>query len=304
MVFSLTIVSLNVKGLADPDRCRWFFYMLHMLSAQVICLQEVHADPAQASFWTQEWGGAAFWTQHMAILLSPTLGSATFVDHSSGRVLSSTFCCQGRPFTLTNIYAPADRTSRLHFFDSLSNDAHLFSSHDFLVGDWNAYPDPIQDRSSPFPSSPNHTWPHLLPFIQPFFDAALQGASEPYFTFHHALFPSHSRIDHVYANCHHSDLSVDTRLVPCTRSDHDVLVVTFSLPSSFRTPFFWCYNTSLLTLSELQDSTVSSLLPFRTASSWDATKIITTSLARDFAASAACRHHSQVSSLERRLAKA
>ena len=75
MVFSLSIVTLNVKGLANPDHCRWFFYMLRTLSAQVICLQEVHADPDLSSFWTQEWGGAASWNYHTAILLSPALGS-------------------------------------------------------------------------------------------------------------------------------------------------------------------------------------------------------------------------------------
>ena len=72
----------------------------------MICLQEVHATPDLASFWTQEWGGAASWNYHTAILLSPSLGNATFADHHDGHVLASTFRYQGRSFSITNIYAP------------------------------------------------------------------------------------------------------------------------------------------------------------------------------------------------------
>jgi len=164
-------VTLNVKGLADPERRRWFFYMLRTLSAHVICLQEVHADPAQASFWTQEWGGAASWNQHTAILLSPSLGSATFDDRLDGRVLSSTFRYQGRTFSLTNLYAPASRTARSQFFDLLSEQSLYYSSFDFLVGDWNTYPDPTQDRSSTSPLiliTHGHIFDHVFyPFLMP-----------------------------------------------------------------------------------------------------------------------------------------
>ena len=281
MVFSLTIVTLNVRGLADPNQRRWFFYLLRTLSAHVICLQEVHATPDLASFWTQEWGGAASWNYHTAILLSPSLGSATFDDHHDGRVLSSTFRYQGRPFSITNIYAPAARSARYTFFDTLSSQSSHFSSFDFLVGDWNAYPDPILDRSSTSPPSTHRTWPHLQPCLSSFFDAALSGASERFFTFHHASMNMHARLDHVFANCCHADFTMDTRIVPCTRSDHDALVVTFFRPSSFSTPFFQRFNTSLLSSPELQMSTVSSFSSFHINLSWDAIKVIITSLARD-----------------------
>jgi hypothetical protein len=97
---------------------------------------------------------------------------------------------------------------------------------------------------------------------------------------------------------------VDTSIVPCTKSDHDALVVTFSLPSTFSTPFFWRYNTSLLSSDDLIESTASSIAPFHTNLSWDATKVIAASLARDFAVVDARRRRSHASSLERRLAHA
>lgn len=192
MVFSLTIATLNVKGLATPERRCYFFYLLRTLSAQVICLQEVHADPDLGPQWTREWGGAASWNTHTAILLSPSLGNATFDDRYGGRVLSSTFRCQGRTFKIANIYAPAERSARLHFFDTLSQDSLHFSSYDFLAGDWNAYPDPTQDRSSSSPPSTTRSWPHLRPCLLSFFDAALQGATDCYFTFHHAAIAMHA----------------------------------------------------------------------------------------------------------------
>ena len=234
--FSLKIVTLNVKGMADPSRRRFYFYLLRTFSAQVICLQEVHANTALASQWTREWGGTASWTPHTAILLDPSLGDATFDDRFDGRVLSSTFRHRGQIFSLANIYAPADRAPRAQFFDTLAQDASYFSSLDFLAGDWNAYPDLTQDCSTSSTFLPPQTWPRLQPCLTSFYDAALLGSPHPYFTFHHAGIAMHARIDHVFANCRHVDFEVDTSVAPCTKSDHDALVVTFSLPSTFSTP--------------------------------------------------------------------
>jgi endonuclease/exonuclease/phosphatase family metal-dependent hydrolase len=86
----LKIVTLNVRGMANPERRAQVFRFLRTLQAHVICLQEVHA-PAVCDFWSTQWGGAASWNNFTAILFAPSLGSPTFDISHEGRVLASTF---------------------------------------------------------------------------------------------------------------------------------------------------------------------------------------------------------------------
>ena len=130
----LKILTLNVKGMATPSRRALIFRFLRNIQAHVICLQEVHA-PADCTFWSTQWGGAASWNNHTAILIHPSLGHATFSVSHRNRVLASTFCFQGQDYTIANIYAPPSETLRNRFFNDLSQDVSLFSTYDFLVGD-------------------------------------------------------------------------------------------------------------------------------------------------------------------------
>jgi len=226
----LTILTLNVRGMASADKRDSVFRFLRTHPAHVVCLQEVHAPP-DCDFWTVQWGSAASWNYFTAILLSPSLGSPTFDVSHGGRVLASTFRFQGQVFKIANIYAHAARPARVIFFDELSAKADTFSSFDFLAGDWNAYPDPIRDRRSTAPPPETLSWPNLLPVLAPFADAALAGASSPYHTFHRVPRDSpsvHTRIDHVFVNVRHTSFSPSTKLLTYSPSDHQGVQVTFS----------------------------------------------------------------------------
>src|SRR5262245_51675593 len=115
----LTVLTLNVQGLASPDKRALLFRFLRNHPAHVICLQKVHA-PNDNAFWSVHWGGPAFWNYHTAILFSPSLGRPSFDVSHEGRVLSSTFRYQEQIYKIVNIYAPADRSQRARFFDQLS----------------------------------------------------------------------------------------------------------------------------------------------------------------------------------------
>ena len=298
-------MTLNVQGIADPDKRALLFRFLRDHPAHVICLQEVHA-PDDTDFWSVHWGGPASWNYHTAILFSPSLGKPTFDVTHEGRVLSSTFRFQGQVYKIANIYAHADRSARGRLFDQLSASADLFSSYDFLVGDWNSYPDPIRDRVSTSPPHLYQTWPHLLPVLAPFTDAAFAGAASPYHTFHKINrngIAMHSRLDHVFMNVRHTSFVPSTVLHHFPRSDHDAVHVTLTSPS-FSRPLLWRYNTSLLSSPDLRASTITRLLPYRSPTLWDATKDITRSHAQDFAVVSARRRQSDRCRLERQLSSA
>src|SRR6185295_12914450 len=186
--FDLTVVTLNVRSLTDSVKRQNLFYLLRTWSADVICLQEVHATPALAAVWATEWGGASSWNHYTAILFKRRFGTPKFDVLERGRVLSSTFEYRGRQLKIANFYLPAVRAECTTFLDAICQTHSLhFSSFDFLVGDWNSYPDPLRDRTSTstasrlFPSVMG--WAHLTPLIVSFFDAAMTGASSPYFTY-------------------------------------------------------------------------------------------------------------------------
>ena len=301
----LTVLTLNVRGLASPDKRAELFRFLRTHPAHVVCLQEVHAPP-DASHWTIQWGSAASWNYHTAILLSPSLGSPTFDVSHEGRVLASTFRFQGQVFKLVNIYAHAKRKERAQFFDDLSSKADTFASFDLMVGDWNAFPDPVRDRRSTAPPSDAPTWPHLLPVLAPFADAALAGSPTPYHTWHRVPqdLPSvHTRIDHVFLNVRHTSFTPSTSLLHFPRSDHDGVQVTFST-QPYSPPLLWRYNTFLLSSPDLRTSTIARLRPYHSPAYWDASKIILRSHAQDFAVVSARQRQSLRGQLERRLASA
>ena len=160
------------------------------------------------------------------------------------------------------------------------------------------YPDIDRDRVSVHQSSRTTTWSHFSPVLASFFDAALQGSSDRYYTYQCRHSRMQSRIDHVFANLRYASYTMDTRLVPYTRSDHSALIVSFSDPS-YSPHTLHRLNTSHLFSPSLQASTTPLLLPFRTPSLWDSTKTIARSHAQDFAAAAARRRHSDLRSLER-----
>ena len=104
-------------------------------------------------------------------------------------------------------------------------------------------------------------------------------------------------------NVRHTSFTPSTTIHPFPASDHDAVMVTFSTPSYTR-PLLWRYNTSLLSSSDLQESTISRLSPYQSPSLWDASKVILLSHAQDYALVSARRRQSDRARIERQLSAA
>jgi exonuclease III len=248
----LRIISLNCRGIANPEYRQRFFYYLHTLDADIICLQETHTPPEDARFWTQSWGGPAIWSYHVGLLLAPRHKIRSFSFSHAQRVLCGDITVRGRSFSVANIYAPADRTVRARFFDSFDSTVFDPMQFAFLAGDWNCCPDPVQDRY-PISAHSDH-WPKLAPALSSFFDAALQGAQQHYFTFIHSSNNHSARLDHVFASSCISHYTFSTDIVDCPYSDHKAVCLSIT-PATFSRPLIWRLNTSLLTRNDLRDVT-------------------------------------------------
>src|SRR5499427_534161 len=295
----ITIVTLNCRGIVDPDKRRRFFHFIRNLQADIICLQETHTPSRDAAFWTQQWAAPAVWTKDVAILFDH---SHTFIGHNSfehGRMLLAEVSVRGRVFSVANFYAPADRPGRKSFFERLTVDH--FDPHKvaFIAGDWNCVPDPSRDRSMR-PELSDH-WHYLAPSLVNYFDAALQGAVQHYYTFTHSSLNLSARLDHVFVSSHLASCGFSTLVFSCPYSDHSAVHLTVT-PPIFTKPLIWRLNTSLLSRSDLWACTDRAIS--RASASWDVRKVLALSSARDVARVAANERNAQHRRLQRQLSQA
>src|SRR6185295_15442089 len=118
----LMIVTLNCKGLRDDVKRRKIFYFFHTLLADIICLQETGVKPAEAWHWTDLWTGPAVWTEHAGILLARSHSFQTHSSHHEDRIILAEVSVRGHTFQVLNMYAHADATQCLRFFEKLEDE--------------------------------------------------------------------------------------------------------------------------------------------------------------------------------------
>jgi endonuclease/exonuclease/phosphatase family metal-dependent hydrolase len=161
---------------------------------------------------------------------------------------------RGRVFSVANMYAPAHRKDRLPFFEDITLSTFDPLQCAFVVGDWNCCPDPSVDRTSQL-SKPDG-WLALAPCLSLYFDGALAGAAEHYFTFQHSSTrqPYEARLDHVFVSSQLASSSFATTILQTPNSDHKAVCLTVT-PPSFERPLLWHLNTFLLYRSDLRTST-------------------------------------------------
>jgi len=233
----LKMATLNVRGLGNLAQRRNLFRHLRSMNFDLICLQELQVSANNPNFdqWTREWNAPAPWTIHLGILLSPRLSFVDTSDDYEGRTLFATVRLASHDIRIANIYAPAKLHLRRPFFDNLTLDSLRFVSTDFLIGDWNAFPDPETDRISDKPHNPQKTsWNRLSPILTQHLDAAQLGSSATYYTFTSASHNTRTRIDHIFASCQYSEHSFNTSCHPYSHTDHTLLSLTISPPSYSR----------------------------------------------------------------------
>src|SRR5262245_20264441 len=180
---SFSIMTLNVRRIADLSCCHALFHFLRNFHFDVILLQETHTAAGDHSFWTSMWGGPACWTRHLGVLGGRRTDLISYQPSHDGRILEVTALVAGHPLTFINMYLPAERFERLDFLLNLGSIDS--SSIDFIAGDWNSFPCPAEDTTNPNYIRSDSTWHLLDSRISSFFDAAKEGAASPYFTFFH-----------------------------------------------------------------------------------------------------------------------
>ena len=124
----LKILSLNVRGIRNPNKRRAMFCYLKQQKATIFCLQETYSQPDDEKLWSAEWGGKILFyhrTAHskgVCILLNPN-SSINFdvvqSDHQ-GTILISKLKIFEETFFIVNIYALTDYREQNEFIKNLS----------------------------------------------------------------------------------------------------------------------------------------------------------------------------------------
>ena len=134
-------LTLNVRGIVSASKRRKIFLWLKNQKANIMFLQETHSTKSNEIQFKNSWYGKSWFgasdsphSKGVGILLSNT-SEIEFIsshDNNDGRSLLLNININGSPFTLVNVYAPNDISSRIKYFNNLlewiRNKAHYINN--------------------------------------------------------------------------------------------------------------------------------------------------------------------------------
>lgn len=184
---SLSIASLNVRGVRDITKRKALFLFFKRSDADFIFCQETHSTDLDEKFWKAQWGNSIYFSHGY----SHSAGVMVLMNRFKGDVLNSVTCENGRwviltvkldnsTFILCNIYGHNSRALNKSLFAKVSDTIQckydtFQASFVIFSGDFNECMDNLNDRYPPR-SSPSDVQSNLtslcanlsyLAFLQP-----------------------------------------------------------------------------------------------------------------------------------------
>ncbi len=123
----MNIVTINVRGLNNPQKRQTILQWLKFKQFDIICLQETFCTQETSKLLSAEWEGPSF---HSVSQSSHSKGVSILINDKFTHEIIDTHTCQdGRKilinlthntniYTIANIYAPTDIPQRIHFINS------------------------------------------------------------------------------------------------------------------------------------------------------------------------------------------
>ena len=153
------ILSLNVKGFGDKNKCISVLRWLKKRKHKIIFIQEAHCCKDVEKIWKREWEGNMIFSHGTTnsrgcmVLLSSYLDysiNSTKVD-SNGRFIIINVQINGRNYNLINVYLPNTETEQVKFFKDFSavlKKENIATDDNLIIGgDWNLVKDIVLDKS-------------------------------------------------------------------------------------------------------------------------------------------------------------
>ncbi len=234
---SLSIVSLNCRGLRNIVKRKAIFLYLKRFNTDFCFLQECHSDTQDVNFWRSQWG-LDLWLAHGT---THSAGVCILKNRFKGKILSSECDTSGHYILLAleifnstciviNVYGFNLQRENNAFFDRLGDRVTRMlaiypNSSLIFGGDFNVVLDNRLDRWPP--QAGNLSPDYVITFMEKFSLIDTWRKSHPTqqcFTWSNNSLSSQSRIDYWLTS---KDLdNIVTDIIPSPFSDHKAISVT------------------------------------------------------------------------------
>ena len=247
-------LTVNVNGLRDPLKRLTFGHWLSGLSADVVCLQELHCvSEDEVKCWFPSFSVVASVGSHKSCGVAVIFRTSfTLIDvdrDSLGRFVRARLQRAGSTFDVVSLYAPNLRSDRVLFFPSLLSLLDV-SVPTLLCGDFNSVMDPGRDRRNVGGQSVTDTSDILVALFRDLACVDIWRSCHPSqqaFTWLRPDGTRASRIDLIGCPVSWLPSVSSCEILACPISDHSAVSLALSsFPGVVpRGPGFWKLNTSV-----------------------------------------------------------
>lgn len=253
---SLTVVTLNTRGLNDPVKCQTVFDQLHGGIGDIFLLQEC-SIPYKDNYglyekrWTH---GESIWSgtnKNRSAGVAILLRGQSFCIQRVQRVIDGRILCvdidfNGAKFRIINIYCPSELQERLETLQVLQ--PLIFCGWEVIIGgDFNCIIDKKDRLSTSVTNvrldSSSYALSDLIKDYNLTDTFTCKNSPTPGFTWTNGR--TFSRIDFLLTSS--GVIPLNCLVTPVPFSDHSKLTCSINIPGTFRPcPSHWKLNTSLL----------------------------------------------------------
>ena len=254
--YKFKIVTLNVRGLGDPVKCRHLFYYLNEKQFDIILLQETHSTKTQEGRWKNEWGGR-MWFSHgesrargTALLVNRkfNLKMLDIIRDQYGRYLLAKVEKDGERLLIGNVYGP--NLPDQDFYSSLfAKVKQIGCDRCIIAGDFTVALNYELDRTKKV-RHPNYKAGKVILYVMENLDLIdVWREIHPWrngFTWRRRTPFLAERLDYFLMAASMHQFVQNIEVLPSTNSDHSLICLKLGFNVHKKGPGFWKFNNSLL----------------------------------------------------------
>lgn len=266
MRISLSIVSLNARGLRNITKRKALFLFVKQLNTEFSFCQESHSNSKDENFWRSQWGND-LWFSHCS---ERSAGVLTLKHKYSGDILHTDtdskglFICQVVDYynkivlIIFNIYGYNSSLENIQLFANIENRLKYWlnkfpNSHILLGGDFNITLNSEIDRWPPTLDNNRNAYFKLFMDRYDLIDIwRVKFPDEVSFTWSNKDNTRLSRIDFWLVSKSIKEQDISVNILPCPLSDHKAVFISIKLFSdNDYKANYWKLNNSLLKVEEV-----------------------------------------------------
>ena len=257
MTDTISICSLNVRGLTDRKKRIDVFAWLKDKNLDIYCLQDIHVGPTNELSFQQDWGSAVCFnttssdSRGVAILFKHDLEYTILhtIKDSSGNLLIVQLKLLEYVFTLVVIYGP--NRDDPNFYENLKNMLSERENSPLIIcGDWNLVLDYSMDTVGYLRENNIQARKKVLELIELFELVDPWRCSNPdtkKYSWRSSKKPVQlSRLDFFIVSVDIYSKILRQKYTPGYRTDHSLVHIEIDLGKILRGRGFWKFNVSLL----------------------------------------------------------